>query len=106
MELTRGDIILVVLDPVVGSEAGKARPCIVVSPDEVNHRAPTLLVVPITTKRRLYPTRVNCHLDGRAGQAMTEQIRVISRQRILRKLEHNSVLTGRVLDRLQELFAL
>jgi len=97
---------LVALEPVIGSETGKTRPCLVVSPEEMNVVAPTLIVAPLTTKLGSYPTRVDARVGGQSNQVMTEQIRVVSRDRILSRLEvADSDLTNRVLDRLQELFA-
>ncbi len=105
MRLLRGDIVLVALDPTVGSETSKPRPCLVVSPDDINAIAPTVIVVPLTSKLRSYLTRVDCELNGQEGQAMTEQVRAVSYQRVLRQLSHNPALVKLVLDRLQELFA-
>jgi mRNA interferase MazF len=105
-EVRRGDIVLVIIDPTIGSETAKTRPCLVVSPDEMNLPAPTVIVVPLTTKNKPYPWRVDCVVGDQPGQVMPEQIRTISKDRVLRVLASadRSVL-NEVLDRLAEMLA-
>ena len=104
--LRRGDIILAPLGPAVGSEVDKTRPCLIVSPEEMNRHAPTVVIAPLTTKFKPYPWRVDCTIDGEDGQIMLDQIRTISKQRIVKWLgimpEETSL---RALDRLSEIFA-
>lgn len=102
----RFDVCLVNLDPTVGSEVRKTRPCVVISPDEMNAHIRTLIVAPMTTKGRRYPTRVSCRFGGTDGQVILDQIRTIDRQRLVRKLGRLPKQTQReVLAVLSEMFA-
>jgi mRNA interferase MazF len=104
--VTRGEVYLANFDPVVGNEVGKPRPCVVVSPNEMNAKAGTFIAVPLSSKRKPYLSRVNCEFRGRAAQAQLDQIRTFSHLRIISKLgELPDSDMNRVLDRLQELFA-
>jgi len=86
MEVSRFDIFLVNLDPAIGSEIKKIRPCLVISPDEMNHYIRTVIVAPMTTKGRAYPTRVPCRFKGRSGQVVLDQIRTIDKERLVKKV--------------------
>ncbi len=86
MEVSRFDIFLVNLDPAVRSEIKKVRPCLVISPDEMNHHIRTVIVAPMTTRGRLYPTRVPCRFKGRSGQVVLDQIRTIDKERLVKKV--------------------
>ncbi len=106
MVIGRFDVFLVALDPVRGSEIRKTRPCLVVSPDEMNRHIRTVIVAPMTTRGRPYPTRVSCAFQGKRGQIVLDQIRTVDKTRLVRRL--GSVSAGvrqRVLDTLQEMFA-
>lgn len=106
MEVNRLDIYLVTLDPTLGSEIQKTRPCLVVSPDEMNHHIRTVIVAPMTTKGQPYPTRVPCRFKGRAGQIVLDQIRTVDKTRLVRRLGRLEPKTGmKVLAVLAELFA-
>jgi mRNA interferase MazF len=102
----RFDVCLVNLDPTVGSEIRKTRPCVVISPDEMNRHIRTVIIAPMTSRGRPYPTRVACEFDGTAGQIVLDQMRTVDRQRLVRKL---GVLPEQVrfdvLNALAELFA-
>ena len=102
----RFDIYLVLLDPTVGSEIQKTRPCLVVSPDEMNHHLATVIVAPMTTKGRSYPTRVPCRFEGVKGQVVLDQLRTVDKARLARRLGR---ITGDVQDAvlttLAEMFA-
>ena len=74
MVIQRFDVWLVALDPTVGSEIQKMRPCLVVSPDEMNAHIATVIVAPMTTKGRDYPTRVKCRFQGKSGQVVLDQL--------------------------------
>ncbi len=74
MVINRFEVYLVVLDPTVGSEIQKTRPCLVVSPDEINHSLRTVIVAPLTTKGQMYPTRVPCRFKGKDGRVVLDQI--------------------------------
>lgn len=102
----RFDVFLVNLDPTVGSEIQKTRPCIVVSPDEMNRYIATVIIAPMTTKGKTYPTRVVCQFQGKDGQIVLDQIRTIDKTRLVKKLGQISQDEQRaVLDTLAEMFA-
>ncbi len=82
----RFEVWLVELNPTVGSEISKYRPCIVVSPDEANKYLRTVIIIPLTSTNRNYPTRVNCIFDGKQGQLAVDQIRRIDKIRLVKKL--------------------
>ena len=106
MDLKRFDVYLVNLDPTVGSEIQKTRPCLVVSPDEVNRHIATVIVAPMTTKGRPYPTRVACRFQGKEGQIVLDQLRTVDRVRLVKRLGRIGEETQRaVLAVLAELFA-
>jgi mRNA interferase MazF len=106
MVIDRFDIFLVNLDPTVGHEIKKMRPCLVISPDEMNHHIHTVIVAPMTTKGRSYPTRVSCRFKGKPGQIVLDQLRTVDTIRLIKKLGRISQKTGsEVLSILQEMFA-
>jgi mRNA interferase MazF len=82
----RGDVFLINLDPTIGSEIRKTRPCVVISPDEMNRHLRTVIVAPLTSQGRLYPTRVPCRFDGREGLIVLDQIRTVDIARLVKKL--------------------
>ena len=106
MDIHRGDIILINLDPTRGREIRKTRPCVVVSPDELNENLSTLIVAPMTTGSYTYPFRVACSFKGKAGHIVLDQIRTIDRDRVVRPLGrlHESTIDN-ALSLLQEMFA-
>jgi mRNA interferase MazF len=106
MVISRFEVHLVNLDPTVGREIRKTRPCLVISPDEMNHHIQTAIIAPLTTKGRAYPTRVACRFGGKAGQVVLDQIRTVDQSRLVKKLGSLDARTAqRVLLVLQELFA-
>src|SRR5512136_2675243 len=86
MVVKRFDVYLINLDPTIGSEIQKTRPCLVISPDEMNDHIATVIVAPMTTKGRDYPTRVNCQFQGKDGQVVLDQIRTVDKLRLVKKL--------------------
>ncbi len=80
------EVYLIDLGATVGSEMRKFRPCVVVSPDEMNRHIATVIVAPLTTKRRKYPSRVDCHFDGKLGQVVLDQIRTLDKSRLTKCL--------------------
>src|SRR5436309_12452220 len=82
----RGDVHLVNLDPTIGSEIKKTRPCVVISPDEMNRHLRTVIIAPLTSQGRLYPTRVRCRFDDREGLVVLDQIRTVDVTRLVRKV--------------------
>jgi mRNA interferase MazF len=106
MVINRFEVHLVNLDPTVGREIKKTRPCLVISPDEMNHHIRTVIVAPMATKGRGYPTRVPCRFKGKSGQIVLDQIRAVDSTRLVRKLGRISPTTASdVLAVLQEMFA-
>ncbi len=102
----RFDIFLVSLDPTVGREIKKTRPCVVISPDEMNRNIRTVIVAPMTTRGRAYPTRVPCRIKGKSGHVVLDQIRTVDSQRLVRRLGKLSAAAQvKVLDALAEIFA-
>ncbi len=105
MEVSRFDVFLVALDPTIGHEIKKTRPCMVISPDEMNHHIGTVIIVPLTTKGRDYPTRVACTFQGVEGQVVLDQLRTVDKTRLVKKLGRLSPsATERVLNVLIEMF--
>jgi mRNA interferase MazF len=106
MAINRFEVYLVNLDPTVGSEIQKTRPCLVVSPDEMNHNIRTVIVAPLTTRGKRYPTRVPCRFKGKDGLVVLDQIRTVDQSRLINKLGKIDAKTAAaVLDVLQEMFA-
>ena len=106
MAVNRFEVCLVNLDPTVGAEIQKTRPCLVISPDEVNHYLRTAIIAPMTTKGQAYPTRVACRFKGKDGQIVLDQIRTVDQSRLIKKLGRLDAKTAaEVLDRLAEMFA-
>ena len=85
MVIKRFDVYLINLDPTVGSEIRKSRPCLIISPDEMNQYIATVIVAPMTTKGRDYPTRVPCTFRGKNGQIVLDQIRTIDKSQLIQK---------------------
>lgn len=106
MVVRRFDIYLVALDPTVGDEIQKTRPCLVVSPDEANRRIATVLIAPMTSGSHPYPTRIPCYFGGKDGTIVLDQLRVADKTRLIKHLgrmteaEQKAVLAG-----LAEMFA-
>ena len=107
MVIDRFEVYLVNLDPTVGSEINKTRPCLVISPDEMNHRIRSVIVAPMTTKGNVYPTRIPCRFKGKSGLVVLDQIRTVDQYRLVKKLGRLDAKTATaVLAMLQEMFAL
>ena len=103
---SRGDVYVVQLYPTRGSEIRKTRPCLVVSPDELNDHLRTVIVAPMTTGGQAYPWRVQCRFQGRTGFVATDQLRTVDFERLSRRLGRlapNSLTA--VLSTLEEMFA-
>jgi mRNA interferase MazF len=107
MVVKRFEVHLVNLDPTIGSEIRKARPCLIISPDEMNRYIATVIVAPMTTKGRDYPTRVHCSFKGKEGQIVLDQLRTVDKSRLVQKLGRIDQQTQEeVLSILAEMFAL
>jgi mRNA interferase MazF len=106
MAINRFEVFLINLDPTIGAEIQKTRPCLIVSPDEMNRNIRTVIVAPLTTKGQDYPTRVACRFKGKVGKIVLDQIRTVDRGRLIKRLGRlDSKSSARVLDVLQEIFA-
>lgn len=106
MVAERFEVYLVTLDPTVGREIQKTRPCLVVSPDDMNRHLATVIVAPMTTKGRTYPTRVPCAFQGKTGEIVLDQLRTVDRTRLVKRLGCITVAERQsVLARLAALFA-
>jgi mRNA interferase MazF len=104
--ISRFDVYLVNLDPTIGHEVRKTRPCLIVSPDEMNQYIGTVIVAPMTTKGRDYPTRINLTFQGKKGQIVLDQIRTIDKIRLIKRLGKIDKHTAqKVLEILGEMFA-
>ena len=106
MVVKRFDVFLVNLDPTMGSEIKKTRPCLVISPDEMNRHINTVIVAPMTTKGKAYPTRVACKFQGKQGMVVLDQIRTIDKSRLVNKIGRIDTKTQtEVLRVLREIFS-
>ncbi len=86
MVVTQFDVFLVALDPTIGSEIQKTRPCLVISPNEMNQYLATAIVAPMTTKGKPYPSRISIHFQGKDGLIVLDQIRTVDKTRLVKKL--------------------
>ena len=102
----RFEVYLINLDPTAGREIKKTRPCLIVSPDEMNRHLSTVIIAPMTTKGKAYPMRVNCKFQGKDGMIVLDQIRSVDKSRLVKRL--GTISTGTqtaVLNVLAALFA-
>lgn len=105
--VSRGDIFLIALNPTRGSEIRKTRPCVIVSPDELNSHLRTFIVAPLMTGGHPYPFRVRCAFDGKDGHVVADQLRAVDRERLVKHLGRLSEPTLKeLLCVLQAMFAL
>jgi mRNA interferase MazF len=106
MPFARGDVHLVGLDPTLGREIKKTRPCLIVSPDELNQHLRTVIVAPMTTGGPAYPWRVAYRFQNRSGFVALDQLRTVDSERLVKRLGClSAATTTEVLDTLQEMFA-
>ncbi len=106
MVVNRFDVYLINLDPTAGSEIQKTRPCLIISPDEINRHIRTVIVAPMTTAGKDYPTRIPCKFKRKKGQIVLDQIRTIDKTRLIKKLGSiNPETQLEVISVLQRLFA-
>ena len=107
MVVNRFEIYIVSLDPTRGSEIKKTRPCVVISPDEMNHNINTTIIAPMTSSIRKYPTRVPVEFQGKKGQIVLDQIRTVDKTRLIKKIGRLKKSTyEKVASILQEMFEL
>ena len=106
MVVKRFEVYLINLDPTIGKEIQKIRPCLIISPDEMNDHIATVIIAPMTTKSHDYPTRVMCRFEGKDGQIVLDQIRTVDKSRLVKKLgKINRITQKNVSTVLMELFA-
>jgi len=106
MVTERFDVFLVSLDPTQGKEIRKTRPCLIISPDEMNKYIGTVIIAPMTTRGRDYPTRIPCCFEGKEGQIVVDQIRTVDKSRLAKRLGRIDAPTqSRVLSVLLEMFS-
>jgi mRNA interferase MazF len=106
MEINRFEVFLVNLDPTVGSEIKKTRPCLIISPNEMNRYISTVIVAPMTSRGKAYPTRIPCSFQGKAGQIVFDQIRTVDKKRLVKKMGVISKnAQTKTLNLLHEMFA-
>ena len=86
MVINQYDVFLINLDPTVGHEIKKVRPCLVISPDEMNESIQTVIIAPMTSKSHPYPTRVHVNFDKKEGWIVLDQIRTVDRKRLIKNL--------------------
>jgi mRNA interferase MazF len=104
--VNRFEVHLVNLDPTIGAEIQKTRPCLVISPDDMNHNIRTALIAPMTTKGHSYPSRVPCRFKGKNGQVVLDQVRTVDQSRLIKRLGRlDSKTSALVLEVLKEMFA-
>ena len=105
MVVNRFDVFLINLDPTVGSEIQKMRPCLIISPDEMNRHIRTVIVAPMTTSGKDYPTRVPCKFQRKKGQIVLDQIRTIDKSRLIKKIGTiDPQVQAEVISTLQSMF--
>ena len=103
---SRFDVFLVALDPAQGHEIRKSRPCVVISPDEMNHHIATIIVAPMTTKGPGYPTRLPVTFQRKKGQIVLDQIRTVDKTRLVKRMgKLDNATSAQVLAILQEMFS-
>lgn len=105
MVVNRYDIYVVSLDPTRGSEIKKTRPCVIISPDEINHNINTVIIAPMTSSVKQYPTRVTIEFQGKKGQIVLDQIRTVDKARLIKKIGRlKKAKYEKVTTTLQEMF--
>lgn len=106
MVVRRFDVFLVPLDPSVGSEMQKTRPCVVVSPDPINRHLRAVIIAPLTSRRHSYPFRIPCRFQGRNGEVAIDQLRAVDKSRLVRRLGRLGPKTQvAILQALAQMFA-
>ncbi len=104
--ISRFEVYYVNLNPTIGSEIKKTRPCVIISPDEMNRNISTIIIAPITSRLRNYPTRVPCKVEGKQGQIVLDQIRTIDKSRLIKRIDSlNKNTQKKVLTILAEMFS-
>ncbi|MCP5061834.1 MAG: type II toxin-antitoxin system PemK/MazF family toxin [Ignavibacteriae bacterium] len=106
MEYSRFSVYLVNLDPTIGSEIKKTRPCVIISPNEMNRNISTIIIAPLTSRLRNYPTRVPCKVQNKQGQIVLDQIRTVDKSRLIKKIDSlNKRVQDKIFLKLNEMFS-
>lgn len=106
VKASRFEVFLINLEPTRGCEIKKVRPCLIISPDEMNNALETVIIAPMTTICRDWPTRINVLFDGKSGQIVLDQMRAVEKTRLVKRLGKIDELTcKKVLNRIKEIFA-
>ncbi|MCF2141447.1 MAG: type II toxin-antitoxin system PemK/MazF family toxin [Candidatus Lokiarchaeota archaeon] len=100
MKIEQYSVYLLNLDPSIGHEIRKTRPCIVISPDEMNQYLQTIIIAPMTTKSHAYPTRIKLTFEGKVGWIVLDQIRTVDKKRIVKKL---GTVDAQIISKIKEL---
>lgn len=94
MVVLKNEVWLTSLDPTIGREINKARPCVILSPDVLNKYSATVTVAPLTSTLKKYPTRIDCNVNGKKGQIVIDQIRCIDKSRLIKKISNINEVTS------------
>jgi len=94
MVVLKNEVWLTSLDPNIGREINKARPCVILSPDVLNKYSATVTVAPLTSTLKKYPTRIDCNVNGKKGQIVIDQIRSIDKSRLIKKISSINEVTS------------
>jgi len=106
MDYKRFEVYLVSLNPTLGSEIKKTRPYVIISPDEMNRNIATVIIAPLKSKLRNYPTRIPCRVKGKQGQIVLDQIRTVDKIRLIKKIDFlNKTVQTKTLTVLNEMFS-
>jgi len=106
MDYKRFEVYLVSLNPTLGSEIKKTRPYVIISPDEMNRNIATVIIAPLTSKVRNYPTRIPCRVKGKQGQIVLDQIRTVDKIRLIKKIDFlNKIVQTKTLTVINEMFS-
>lgn len=106
MVVKRFEVYLVNLDPTIGKEIKKTRHCVIISPDEMNKYLSTVIITPLTSVKKGYPSRVECKFKGKSGEIILEQLRSVDKSRLIKKQGFlNEDLQNQIISKLQEIFS-
>jgi mRNA interferase MazF len=106
MDCKRFEVYLINLDPTIGSKIKKTRPCVIIWPDEMNRNIATVIIAPLTSKLRNYPTRIPCRVKGKQGQIVLDQIRTVDKIRLIKKIDFlKKTVQTKTLTVLNEMFS-
>ena len=94
MVVLKNEVWLTSLDPTIGREINKARPCVILSPDVLNKYSATVTLAPLTSTLKKYPTRIDCNVNGKKGQIVIDQIRCIDKSRLIKKISSINEVTS------------